>query len=164
MHGIVGHANADGARGIGKPLAVGHDVALDFRGVEHGLADPSQGIEADRREIRGHLGGEVLGGHHDRLARRAFQLLQPAADQLDGRQLREQPLVVGPAIARTLTGDQIHRVGTRLLDEAEQDLGRHRHSGLVVVPGSRGKIEAASQLGSAVIAKELLADLPQAAR
>jgi hypothetical protein len=66
------------------------------------------------------------------------------------------------AISRTLTMEQPHGTYSGLLDEGQQDLGRDRDAGLVVVPRPRRQTEAAGQLRSAALAKELLADFLQA--
>ena len=119
-------------------------------------------IQPDRHEFRNLVAGEVLRGDHHDLARRALQLLQAPADQLDRRQLRDQPIVVGGAVLRALAVEQPRGVRPRLLDEGQQHLGRHRDPSLVVIPRPRRETQATRQLRSAVLAEELLPDLPEA--
>ena len=57
--------------------------------------------------------------------------------------------------------EQPGRLDRGQLDEAEDDLGRDRHAGLVVVPGPDRQPEPPGQLGAAPLAEQLVAEVAE---
>ena len=66
---------------------------------------------------------------------------------------------MGIPVPRALAVEQPRGVRPGLLDETQQDLGRDRDPGLVVVPRPRRETQATGQLRTAVLPEDLLADL-----
>ncbi len=56
-------------------------------------------------------------------------------------------------VFRADSAEQPGWVGAGLVDETQQDFRRNSHTGLVVVPGSRGKVEPPGQFRPAVLAE-----------
>src|SRR5207245_360355 len=98
------------------------------------------------------------------LTRGALQFFQAAPNQFDRGQFRKQAIVSRMTVSRPLPTEQPCRVGAGLVDETQKHFRWDGNAGLVVVPRPGGKIEAAGELWSAVLAKDLLADFSQTTR
>ena len=165
-HRLVVEPDGDGLPGMGQPLAIGQDVALDAAGFDRPLEPRSASgtsetatkseDESRRQIVRTRSRRSSLGC--------CSSFSSPRRISWIGVSSERRPSLGLAAITLAFAGEQPDRVGAGLIDEGEQDLGRHGHAGLVVVPGPRRQVEASGQFGAAMLAEEFLADLAKPSR